>query len=75
MTCFAEATPKGRALIPNVMQPSPRNNIKRIEIDNKRVIHTLIMKKKINNNPLLWRKLLTYCIVYPRQDNIQCFLK
>ena len=43
MTCFAEASPKERALIPNVMKQSPRNNIKREEIDKKRVIHTLVM--------------------------------
>ena len=44
MTCFAEASPEGRALIPNFMQPSPRNNIKKEEIYKKRVIHTLTMK-------------------------------
>ena len=41
MTRFAEASPEERALIPNVMQRSPRSSIKRAEIDNKRVIHTL----------------------------------
>ena len=45
MNSFTEASPEERAMIPNVMQESPRNNIKREEIDNKRVIHTL----KINN--------------------------
>ena len=44
MTRFAEASPEERALIPNVMQPSPINNIKIAEIDQKRVIHALIMK-------------------------------
>ena len=43
MTHFAEASPEERAMIPNVMQPSPINKIKRVEIDNKRVIHTLTM--------------------------------
>ena len=33
-------------MIPNVMQPSPRNSIKRVEIDNKRVIHTLTMNNR-----------------------------
>ena len=37
MTRFAELSPKERALIPNVMQPSPRNRIKKEEIENKRV--------------------------------------
>ena len=46
MTCFIEVSPKERALIPNVMQPSPRNSIKREEIDNKRVIHDLTMKNR-----------------------------
>ena len=46
MTCFANANPERRALIPNVMQPSPINSIKREEIDNKRVIHTLDMNNK-----------------------------
>ena len=45
MTHFAEASPEERALIPNVMQPSPRYSIKIEEIENKRVIHTL----KMNN--------------------------
>ena len=31
---------------PLLMQPSPRNSIKRVEIDNKRVIHALIMKNR-----------------------------
>ena len=39
MDRFAQANPKERALIPNVMQPIPRNSIKREEIENKRVIH------------------------------------
>ena len=43
MTRFAEASPKERALIPNVNDPSPKNSIKRAEINNKRVIHSLIM--------------------------------
>ena len=46
MTCFAKASPEERALILNVMQPSPRNNIKIEEIDQKRLIHALIMKNK-----------------------------
>ena len=43
MTHFAEASPEERALIPNVMQPGPRNNMQIAEIDQKRVIHALIM--------------------------------
>ena len=39
MARFAEASPEERAMIPNVMQPSPKYSIKRAEIDNKRVIH------------------------------------
>ena len=46
MTHFAEASPEERDLIPNVMQPSPRNIIKRVEIDNKRVIHALTMNNR-----------------------------
>ena len=46
MTHFAEANPEERALIPNVMQPSPRNSIKRAEIHKKRVIHVSTMKNK-----------------------------
>ena len=46
MTRFVEASPEERAPIPNVMQTSPKNNIKRAEIDNKRVIHTLTMNNK-----------------------------
>ena len=46
MTCFVESNPEERALIPNVMQPSPRNSIKITEIDQKRVIHALIMKNE-----------------------------
>ena len=45
MTHFAESIPKERAMIPNVMQESPRNSIKREEIDKNRVIHTLIINK------------------------------
>ena len=40
MTHFAEASPEERALIPNVKKPNPRYSIKRVEIENKRVIHT-----------------------------------
>ena len=46
MTCFAEASSKERDLIPNVMQQSPKNSIKRAEVDNKRVIHALTMTNK-----------------------------
>ena len=46
MTRFAKASPEERALIPNFMQPSPKNSIKRAERDNKRVIHALIMENK-----------------------------
>ena len=46
ITHIAEANPEERALIPNVMQPSPRYTIKRDKIDNKRAIHSLIMKEK-----------------------------
>ena len=44
MNHFAEASPEERAMIRNVMQPSPRNSIKRAEIDNKRVLHALTVK-------------------------------
>ena len=46
MTRFAKANPEERALISNVMQPSPRNSIKREEIYNKRVIHPLEMNNR-----------------------------
>ena len=46
MTRFAKASLKERVLIPNVMQQSPRNSIKRAEIDNKRLIHTLTMNNR-----------------------------
>ena len=46
MTRFAEANPKERAPIPNVMQPTPIYNIKREEIDNKRVIHAITMNNR-----------------------------
>ena len=46
MTHFVEAIIEERDLIPNVMQPSPRNSIKRVEIEKKRVIHTLIMNNR-----------------------------
>ena len=46
MTHFAEASPEERAMIPNVMQPSPINSIKWAEIDNKRVIQALKMNNK-----------------------------
>ena len=46
MTCFVEANPEERALIPNVMQRSPRNNIKIVEIDQNRVIHALLMNNR-----------------------------
>ena len=35
MTSFAEASLEERAMTPNVMQPSPKNNIKRVEIDKR----------------------------------------
>ena len=46
MTRFVEANPEERALIPKCMQPSPRNSIKIAKIDNKRVMHALIMNKR-----------------------------
>ena len=46
MTPFEKVSPKERALMSNVMQPSPRNSIKREEIDKNRVIHALIMKNR-----------------------------
>ena len=46
MTCFEEASPEERALIPNVMQPSPINNKKIAEIDKKRVIYALIINNR-----------------------------
>ena len=46
MAHFAEANPEERALMPNVMQLSPRNNIKITERDRKRVKCALIMIKR-----------------------------
>ena len=46
MTHFVEVGPDERTLKPNVMQPSPKNNIKISEIEKKRVMHTLIIKNK-----------------------------
>ena len=43
MIHFTEVSLEERALIPNVMQPSPKNNIKITEIEQNRVIHALIM--------------------------------
>ena len=39
MTRFAKSSPEEKALIPNGKQPNPRYSIKRVEINNKRVIH------------------------------------
>ena len=44
MSRFVEASPEERDQIPNVMQASPRYSIKIEEIDQNKVIHTLIMK-------------------------------
>ena len=46
MISSVEASPKERALILNVMQPSPINSIKIEEIDNKRVTHALKKKNR-----------------------------
>ena len=46
MTRFAKASVEERALIPNVMQPSTKNGIKRVEMENKRVIHALIINTR-----------------------------
>ena len=46
MTRFEEINLEERALIPNIMQPSPKNSIKIVEIDEKKVFHALMMKKK-----------------------------
>ena len=46
MTRFVESSPEERAMIPNIMQPSPINNIKIEEIDQKRAIHALIMNNR-----------------------------
>ena len=46
MISFVEASPEERALILNVMQPSPINSIKRAKIDKKRAIHALIINNK-----------------------------
>ena len=43
MNRFVQAGLEERALIPNVMQQSPKNNIKRAETDNKRVRNALTM--------------------------------
>ena len=50
MIHFAEANLEERAQILNVMQPSPRNNIKIEKIDQTRVIHSLTM-----NNRYKWK--------------------
>ena len=42
MTRFAEASPEERDLIPNVMQPSPRNSRNK----KKRLIHALIINNR-----------------------------
>ena len=46
MNCFEKANPEERAMIPNVMKPNPRNNIKIEEIDQKRVIQELVMNNR-----------------------------
>ena len=46
MVYFAKASSEERALITNGMQPSPRNSIKREDLDNTRVIHMLTMNNK-----------------------------
>ena len=46
MARFEENNEEERALIPNVMLPIPRNNIKITEIDRKKVIHALIMNNR-----------------------------
>ena len=46
MTRFEEISLKERALIPNVMQPSPKNSIKITNIDKNKLFHALMMKKK-----------------------------
>ena len=56
MTSSVKSNLEETALVPNVMQPSPINNIKIVEIDQKRVIHTVIMNKKY----------LTQCTCVPK---------
>ena len=70
MTHFAESNLGERDLIPNVMQPSPINNIKRAEIDNKRVIHTLIMnnRDKYQSSSRKEPPYTMYCVHKTRQD-------
>ena len=46
MTCFVNANLEERAQVPNVMQPSPINNIKIEGIYQNKVINALIMNKK-----------------------------
>ena len=46
MTLFAEASPEERDMIPNVMQPSPINSIKREQMGRKRVMDALIMNNR-----------------------------
>ena len=46
MARFEENNHKERALIPNVMLPIPRNSIKITQIDQKKVIHSLIMNNR-----------------------------
>ena len=46
MTRFAEAILEERTMIPNVMQESLWNSIKREEIYKNRVIHALIINER-----------------------------
>ena len=70
MTRFEEISLEERAVIPNIMQPSPKNSIKRVEIDNKRLIHALKMNNKYNIKRLQGRNLLTQYTKYKREDII-----
>ena len=69
MTRFVEAKPEERALIPNVMQPSPRNSIKIEEIDQKRVIYALIMNNRDEYKPYLREEppYTMYCVPKTRK--------
>ena len=44
MTHFIEVSLEERAVIPDVMQPSPKNSIKIAKIYQNRVVHALIIK-------------------------------
>ena len=59
------------------MQPSPRNSIKREEIDNKKVFHTLIMNKrdKYQSSSREQPPYTMYCVSKTRQYTMLAQMK